>query len=302
MPTEINATAANLTAVYPVTTTQIAQAFFWSFIVNLVVLIILIHLIRRISTKSSFGELLRDDDWYPSLARFQFLVWTLIVSFTYLGIAILRLLAGVASYPESIPVNILLLMGISVAVPVASGSISSIKYMTEKPKERPAKLAPYATMLMENNKLTLTRLQMLLWTCIGVLVYLGVLFITTMAATKNVVGLTLPDIDITLVVLMGLSQGAYLGGKLVASSPMDISEIQPKSGSAGQEISIFGMGFGDVKDVIWFNNDKIPADAITNWTDSRIDLKIPAAYTKNTYNIKVAKGGSLSSPKEFTIS
>lgn len=302
MPTEINATAANLTAMYPVTNSQIALAFLGSIIIIIVVLGVLNLIIRRESTKRSFGELLRDDDWYPSLARFQFLVWTLIVSFTYLGIAILRLLAGVAAYSESPPVNILLLMGISVAVPIASGSISSIKYMTEKPKDRPSKLASYASMLMENNKLTLTRFQMFLWTWIGVLVYLGVLFITTMTTAKNVAALTLPDIDITLVVLMGLSQGAYLGGKLVASSPMDISEIQPKSGRAGQEISIFGMGFGDVKDVIWFNNEKIPADAITNWTDNRIDLKIPGTYPTTTYSIKVAKGGSLSSPKEFTIS
>jgi hypothetical protein len=302
MTSEINGTAANITAIYPVTGSQIGLAFLGSIAIIVVVLGILNVIIRHESARRSFGELLRDDDWYPSLARFQFLVWTLIVSFAYLGIAILRLLAGVAAFPESPPVNILLLMGISVAVPIASGSISSIKYVTEKPKDRPSQLAPYVSMLMENNKLTLTRFQMFLWTWIGVIVYLGVLFIAAVATAKNVAALTLPDIDITLVVLMGLSQGAYLGGKLVAPSPMDIIEIQPKSGSVGQEIIIFGMGFGDISDVVWVDNDKLPAAAITKWSDNRIDLKLPDKYTAGTHSIKVAKGGSLSSSKDITIS
>jgi ABC-type lipopolysaccharide export system ATPase subunit len=46
--------------------------------------------------------------------------------------------------------------------------------------------------------------------------------ITKPGALQNVENLSLPDIDPTLVVLMGLSQGGYIGGKLVTSTGMQI--------------------------------------------------------------------------------
>jgi hypothetical protein len=57
---------------------------------------------------------------------------------------------------------------------------------------------------------------MFLWTWIGIGLYIVVLFSTVFSpatlADPNL--LELPDIDPTLVILMGLSQGAFIGGKL----------------------------------------------------------------------------------------
>ena len=107
-------------------------------------------------------------------------------------------------------------------------------------------------MLEENEKPSLTRFQMFGWTWIGILIYIGILFSTvstTLMDTQvvkimcqelqpNELGVCcinivinhckslqfLPDIDPTLVILMGLSQGGYLGGKIVTTPTMKIDK------------------------------------------------------------------------------
>jgi hypothetical protein len=93
-------------------------------------------------------------------------------------------------------------------------------------------------MLEESKKPSLTRFQMFGWTWIGILIYIAILFSTVSTTLMDMQiarmyqqlqpneveytrlhcdnplrKLTLPDIDPTLVILMGLSQGGYLGGK-----------------------------------------------------------------------------------------
>ena len=163
-------------------------------------------------------DIIRDDDWYPSLALFQFLTWTCIIAFLYLGVYLTRVFGGVFGVLPTMPSNLLVLMGISVAVPVISGGISTVQYTTEAPKECPSQPPSFSTMLEEGNKPTLTKFQMFVWTWIGVLIYFTVFLamLTRPGALQAVQNLYLPDIDPILVVLMGLSQGAYIGGKLVA--------------------------------------------------------------------------------------
>jgi hypothetical protein len=118
-------------------------------------------------------------------------------------------------------------MGISVAVPIVSGGVSRIKYTTYTSKDPPAELPQLSTMLEENKKPALTRFQMFGWTWIGIIIYIGILFstVSTLMDTgdaklcerlqpsemkfnqlhrdKPLRSLTLPDIDPTLVILMG---------------------------------------------------------------------------------------------------
>jgi hypothetical protein len=60
-----------------------------------------------------------------------------------------------------------------------------------------------------------------------------------------------PNIDPALVVLMGMSQGAYIGGKLVARTPLTIYEILPPKAKKGGALplQIIGSGFGDTSEV-----------------------------------------------------
>jgi hypothetical protein len=77
---------------------------------------------------------------------------------------------GVPSF-DIIPANILTLMGISVAVPITSGAIGSVKYQSLRQaggKKKGGVKHPLSTMLNEFEQPSLSRLQMLLWTFIGI--------------------------------------------------------------------------------------------------------------------------------------
>ena len=142
-----------------------------------------------------FSDILRDGSGFPSLARFQFLLWTFITLFAVLGVYFIKLFMGVQATVEDIPRNLLILTGISIAVPIVSNPISNIKYGERKPptgtltKESRRRLA---TMLMENEKITVSRFQMFAWTIISIIVYLGFFFSETTVLLNDVNKLTVP--------------------------------------------------------------------------------------------------------------
>jgi hypothetical protein len=252
--------------------------------------------------KVNFWDIIRDGDYYPSLARFQFLIWTFIISFSFLSIYLVRILGGELGFPQQIPAGVLQLMGISIVTPIIGNGLSSFKYDTTISKKQIDKIPPFATMLLENDKPVLFRYQMFLWTFVGIGIYLFIFFSTVSVSISDVQkgeelkcdqlkpdkakqagceelklsNLNLPDIDPSLVILMGLSQGAYLGGKLVARTPARINRLVV--GTSDKSLIIMGENFGS-GGVILIGNDKV---AITpnpevKWTDNRIDLPLPVA-------------------------
>jgi hypothetical protein len=303
-----------------------ALAFAISFITILVITLVVSKIVgnaRRShpNIKTGFWDIIREGDWYPSLAIFQFLVWTFVITFAFLGIYLVRIFGGVLEAPPSIPTNILALMGISVAVPIVSGGISRIKYFSSTVtavKQPPSPLPPLSTMLEENNKPALTRFQMFGWTWIGIMIYIGILFSTVGTTLMDIqdartcqtlrpnqaefsrlhcdeplTGLTLPDIDPTLVILMGLSQGAYLGGKIITVPTMKIDKVVlAKKDSNEYVLSIFGNNFGQNKDTVWFDDIQIRGDKLSVWDDSRIDASLGAiSLVQDTlHKVRVAKG------------
>jgi hypothetical protein len=169
-------------------------AFVISFITILLITFIssvIIRYARRShpTIREGFWDIIRGDDWYPSLAIFQFLVWTFIITFAFLGIYLVRIFGGVLEPLPAVPTNILALMGISVAFPIVSGGVSRIKYSTSTSasKDPPPQLPPLSTMLEENKKPALTRFQMFGWTWIGIIIYIGILF-STVATTLMDIG------------------------------------------------------------------------------------------------------------------
>lgn len=281
-----------------------ALAFLISF-VAVVVVIYTAHVLVRRTKGTRLLDTMRDDDWYPSLALFQFVMWTSLIGFLFLGIYLTRAFAGVTSVAPSVPTNLLTLMGISVAVPVVSGGVSNIKYTTETPKERPKPedLKPFSSMLEENNKPTLTRYQMFIWTWVGIIVYVAIFvaMMTAPGALQNAQNLSLPDIDPTLVALMGLSQGAYIGGKAVASQAVLLNSISPSQGKVGQSISLLGSGFGGTKDAVWFDDIHVLPPEIDSWSSSRVDLKVPSGLAPGSHSVKVLVGSTASAPLQFQV-
>lgn len=86
-----------------------------------------------------------------------------------------------------------------------------------------------------------------------------------------------PDDDPAPVVLLGLSQTAFLVVKTANSTDLQISKIYPRSGKPRQFFSIFGKNFGDYLQTVWRGDRRIQkilpnTDHIT-WSSDRIDEK-----------------------------
>lgn len=179
--------------------------------------------IIKTGTKREFLEIIRDKDNYPSLSLFQFYLWTIVISFGFLSIYLIRIFEGVYEPPiEELPANILVLMGISTAVPLARH-----KMLSTKPLEnhKGKKISLSSILQDKKGKPILSKFQMFIWTLIAIIIYLAILFSTVLDISEpgfadfeqekcknnKYFCLTFPDIDTSLIVLMGLSQTAYLG-------------------------------------------------------------------------------------------
>ena len=213
-----------------------------------------------------FWDIIRDENWYPSLAIFQFLLWTGVVLLSYMGIALTRFFSGVLPLAD-LPGSLILVMGISAAVPLTGAVVSSFQYAGATPtsvettKEVPSdiirkRLPGFKTMLMENDKITLPRFQMFAWTWIGIIAYLGLLFLEVNGkiVPGSFINLIVPSLPILFISLMGLSQVTYLTAKGVRSSFVSINEVRPASlqlQKKGNFITILGSNFGKARSTVW---------------------------------------------------
>lgn len=269
-----------------------------SIFIVLSIIFIMRAIVRSGTTKAKFFDVLRGKDGKPSLAIFQFFVWTIVVLFGIVMVSFVRIFGGYYEYPtDFLPVGMIAIMGISTAVPVIRNRMQKQHegIENEEPPEhastkkiqtrqRRKKRLGFKSMLQEKGSPTLTRYQMFAWTWIGVIIYLTILFSTVVDIEKVMTELevliaeqedlkaqievekegliaeleaklktvnekiseqiatdistscdsksqelrclTLPDIDPTLVILMGMSQGAYLGGAFYNTKPMSYSLIR----------------------------------------------------------------------------
>jgi hypothetical protein len=164
-------------------------------------------------------NLIKSKDGFPSLANLQLFMWSEIILFAFLSIYILRVSGGVFDPPDGIlPANILKLLGISAVVPAVSVGINFYKYGAIAGNDGNKE---WNSILLERGRPSLTRFQMFVWTWIGVIIYLtvffGSLYVLTLSSSPVTFSqVVLPDVDPTLVVLMGISQGSYVAGKVTA--------------------------------------------------------------------------------------
>jgi hypothetical protein len=136
---------------------------------------------------SDLQGIIRESDWYPSLSRVQFLSWTFIIGIVFVWFFFLKVWYAYLYSVEidttklTIPENLLLLMGITSLTMIASKGLSSFKYVKRK---KPAKLEPLGTMFQENERPSLTRYQIFIWTSIGVLTYFGLVLATIISYSR----------------------------------------------------------------------------------------------------------------------
>lgn len=150
------------------------------------------------------------------------------ILFAFFSIYLIRIFNGLSYSPLNPPLNLLVLLGISFAVPVISSKISNVKgyspcvhsrYGSSDETIIRKKLPDFRTMLDENGILSLTRVQMFIWTWIAIGIYLYILFSRVINTNiAQLPGLTIPDVGFVIISLMALSQGIYLAGKIISHS------------------------------------------------------------------------------------
>jgi hypothetical protein len=238
---------------------SVMLGFITSVVVITVILLVAHALVR--TDGGNFLNIIRAEYWVPSLSLFQFLLWTIVISFSYIWISAISIYSGDLRFSTEIPPNLYLLLGISVAVPLISVGYTKSAYNPYTPARAPEKLPPFGMMLKNKGKIALNRFQMFLWTIVSIVLYLSIVVgtVTGMAVIGNDTGgvnatadesgamapvPSLPDIDPTLVYLMGLSQAGYLGGRLVGedkkaakakSAPLPASATPPETAEGAPE-------------------------------------------------------------------
>jgi len=198
--------------------------------------LVVLWLIVLIATGKNLWALIMGEDGRPSTSKFQMLVWTAAVVFAFLAIFQIRFSSGYLKVLPDVPTNLLIAMGISVATTVSAKSIA-VSYQAKSDAAAAAAttagvpLAPPKPGLSgifagDSGSPDLGKVQVVLWTLIAVGVFLSKVFALINCHScpafdpkvgENACTLGLPDIGETLMILIGLGNGAYIGKKIAES-------------------------------------------------------------------------------------
>ena len=179
----------------------------------IIYVLLFILILSKMGSSKKLGLLgiIVDERGKYSLSRFQALAWTFLIGAAYIGLSIKE-----GAFIE-IHTTLLQLMGVSLGTAVVSQAIKTYKIDTQGTvddvKTNQTITPKLIDMLSEEekgfeNQLSLGKFQMLVWTFISLSIYTIILLKSD--------GATLPGIDSTMVLLMGISQGTYLIHKIPA--------------------------------------------------------------------------------------
>lgn len=225
------------------------------------------------------ARLAEGQDGRASTSKFQWFVWTGVILFAYAAIYAARAFNGHAEPLTSIPPNVLIALGLSSVTMVAAKGITSSFVNTGKLAKAPSTngvLGEFKGLVADDNDVAdISKFQMLGWTgvAIGVYIYSAVTQVNGIFATSSAPG-ALPDIDSTLLWLMGLSHAGYLGKKAITTDPTPrLMGISTKLATPGTVVTIFGSNLGDGAGSTLLMDDL----AITpkDWKDDHIAFVLP---------------------------
>jgi hypothetical protein len=128
-----------------------------------------------------------------SLARTQMAIWTWLIINSYFALYVMTWDPGV-----DIPVSVLGLLGISTGTSLAAGLVDQASGGTQGPASK-----GFWKDITGGDSISLHRMQLIAWTVVLVFVFV----------VQVVTKLTIPDFNPTLLGLLGLSAGTYVGFK-----------------------------------------------------------------------------------------
>ena len=222
--------------------------------ITILFIIIMVALLGTLKKKFGIYDFFIGDEGTYSLSRLQAVLWALVI-IAYQISVIITLLIGKGTllyYEASFSESSIWLLGLSLSSYIVVKRIMVDK-IAKKPfiKNDRSKNPEWCDVLLTDNTLDFAKLQMLIWTIIAIFAYLsscyyflGHLLVDTQ---QNITCMFkhfyedyssvkidntcadlpfVPYLPWTFVVLMGLSQGAYIGKKLVPTFKEDESRQQ----------------------------------------------------------------------------
>jgi hypothetical protein len=236
------------------------------------------------------AQIYKGDDGTTSASKLQLLIWTIVAIFSYSVIYADRVLNhNTFAPPSDIPSNLLLAMGLSVGTTLAAKFVTGTQVRSGKVNKQIMDNPKGGIFLNDDGEPDLSKIQMIAWTFVAVGIYLISVY---EIINTNFLLPTLPDINPTLLALMGIGEMAYVGKKLVTiDDPNEprFSTISPEVGSLDTLVTLTGLNFGEysTKDGKYINDAtrKIlignkPIDDPTlspdfEWSNTQIKFRIP---------------------------
>jgi IPT/TIG domain len=224
-----------------------------------------------------FWELAQGADKSLSTSKFQWLLWLVVILFAYVVLWVIRARAGDYSAITDVPANLMTVLGLSAATAVAAKGIT-VGYLGSGKidKTAPANGDPKGGLLNDDSGFPeLAKVQLIGFTLIAVGIFLATLFHQIHGKSVQT---ELRDIDSSLLVLMGLSQGGYVGKKLVSiATPVLYAPPSPASAARGAAVVVNGASLGPSQGATQLLFDGYPIPA-TNWSDNAITFNVPQDY------------------------
>ena len=276
------------------------------YLIAFAALVVLYLIYWKLTSNPHISEIYVGAAGIPSATKLQWFLWTAIAIFAYVAMYVARVQTGKIDPINEIPVNLLLAMGFSIGTNIGSRAIQTSQTANGKKSTSPSR----AKSIFEDDdgNPDLSRIQMLAWTFVAIGVYFVHLAQQIQSGNYN----TLPDIDASLMVLMGLGQGAFLGKQLITADTPILNRVKPDSAKPGDIITLSGQSFGDALggNVLLFDDDPVTPQ-VTDWKDKEIQFSVPAkrpdgqdwptAGEKVMVNVIVGGRRGLS-PQSLTIS
>jgi hypothetical protein len=183
------------------------------------------------------AKLVCGSDGRTSTSKTQAVVWTGIALFGLLEVFVERVMLGISDFGSVVPVNMLIAMGFSVTTMTAAKGIT-VSYIASGLVDKRGNATLGGLVTDDDGEPELSKIQMLAFTLVAVAIYL------VRMALQETTPPEITDIEPALMVLMGLSQGAYLGKKLVTTESPRVAGMAPARGKPGDRVTLTGTNLG----------------------------------------------------------
>lgn len=217
-----------------------------------------------------------------SLSKLQALMWTIAIFWSYIYLAIGKIYILCDYSIPSLSDSLIGLLGISYGGLIAARGLGNSRPKNDLVSTE-QKISDF---FCENNEISLPRLQLFIFTFVGIAVYVFTLF------NPDIFTAGLPDIPGTLNSLFLVSQGGYLGGKLTTSSV--VNYLLPRRTTSGSKagIMLIGRGFTDHTKVLLQGSQSPIETEFVNQNTLKFDISTLSLETGTKQIVVIPPTGS----------